>query len=167
MRPQTRSNPSTFLFTATLASVAMVLAAGIARAADPLPCQSAKLSAQVNHARCIVRCQQRTPERAQPCEARCNDRLTRRLAILQSSPVCTGVAVGPSANNSVCDLQLLNAAWKQAKCYLRCDRLDRRSDTFNVARCNDRCSSKFDRTRVRVLRQPICSQHSGAMPSIN
>lgn len=152
---------------AALASAGIALMATSAHGAESLACQSAKLSAQVNHARCIVRCQGRPSERVQPCETQCDQRLTRRLQILQSASVCTGTTQSPAANNEVCDLQLLKASWKQVKCYLRCERLGVNSTTFHLTRCNDKCVSKFNRTRARVMQQPVCAHHSGQMPSIN
>ncbi len=153
---------------AALVSGSVALMATLAQAAEePLRCQSAKLSAHVNHARCIVRCQRRPSEHLQACETRCDERLTRRLQILQSAAVCTGANSTPTANNDVCDLQLLKAAWKQVKCYLRCERLAENSSAFDSEHCQDNCSHKFDRTRARVLQQPACSQHSGQMPSSN
>lgn len=166
MKPDTSHHIPGLLIT-TLVGASMAFAASSAQAGDSLACQSAKLNAQVNHARCVVRCRQRPPERVQPCETRCDQRLTRRLQILQSAPVCTGASSGPTPDNDVCDLQLLKAAWKQVKCFLRCERLAVNSPTFDIGQCNDRCTSKFNRTRARVLQQPTCAQHSGQMPSIN
>ncbi|MCX8072483.1 MAG: hypothetical protein N3C12_08535 [Candidatus Binatia bacterium] len=155
------------LSTGALVAAALVAVATAASAAEPLGCQAAKLSAQVNHARCSVRCGQRPPERVQACQTRCDERFTRKISVLSASPICTGQTSGSAANNGICDLQLLKAAWKQVKCYLRCNRLAQNSDTFDSSRCNDRCESQFDRAKARVLAQPVCSRHSGLMPSIN
>jgi hypothetical protein len=149
-----------------IAAAAWALLVSSALAIEPLRCRSAKLSAQVRHAQCIVRCQRRPAERAGACAATCNDRLDRRIHILDASALCTGVTPPTEPNNDLCQLQVLRAAWKQSKCLLRCDRLAGRSDAFPADRCDDRCQNQFDRSYLRVVGQPMCSQYRGEVPTL-
>ena len=166
-RHTTHHRPIEALLSVAIALPTLIFTVGTASAVDPLGCQAAKFSAHVHHARCVVRCQSRASDRVDACEQKCDNRRDRRLAVLQRSAVCTGASPSTDPNNSACDLQLLNAGWKQVKCFLRCQRLGISRETFDTTGCNNKCTTRFNAAKERILRQPICSRHDGRMPTIN
>lgn len=152
MKTSTRTR--TLIMTAAFA----VATGGLAAASsDPMPCQKAKLSAQIRQYQCLSRCEQRDPSVVAECRTQCEQRFAQRIATLSARPLCTNIVVpGVDSQPDRCSAQIVKVRLRAVKCHERCDRLDQLREDFDRTRCDGRCDAAELAGEARVSSLPHC-----------